>query len=129
MGGRRRLRTKAVDFSPISMISTFQIVSAGLLTGLAIAIAGRVSRWDLTPLATASAVSCIAIIGWRVLANALALNEDFIPAVSPADLGCLPLGTVGPVLLTIIASRPGRRPSLPILVGGLSAFIINVVIL
>jgi hypothetical protein len=111
------------------MISTVQIVSAGLLTGLAIAIAGRASSWDLASLATASAASCLAIIAWRVLANAFALNQDFIPAISPADLGCLPLGAAGPALLMLDASRHGGRRALPVLVGGLSGFMINVVIL
>jgi hypothetical protein len=122
----RRQRRKAEDRD---VISTWQIVIAGLLTGLAIGVAARTVGWSSRSTATAAALGCLLVIGWRAVANLLVLNDDFLPTISVGDLGCLPVGAIGPAIVTLVAPRSGPRPRLPAVVGGLSAFMINVVIL
>jgi hypothetical protein len=111
------------------VISTVQMVSAGLLTGLAIVIAGRAAGWNPRLATEAAALACLLIIAWRVVANVFGLNEVLVPLVSLADLACLPLGAVGPGLVLLVGARPGHRTTFPLLVGGLSPFTINIVIL
>lgn len=111
------------------MISTWQIVLAGLLTGLAIAVASRMVGWGPRRTVTASALGCLLVIGWRAVANLLALNDDFFPTISFGDLACLPVGAIGPAIVALVAPRSGPRQWLPAVVGGLAAFAIKVVIL
>lgn len=77
------------------MISTTQIVSAGLLTGFSIAGTGMIVGWNPRATTTASVLSCILNISWRALAKILPLSQDSVPTPSLADLACLPPGPSG----------------------------------
>lgn len=70
----------------------------------------------------------MAVIAWRVAANILLLNEDFMPAVSVGDAVCLIAGALPPAVVVFVDRDLGRR-ALPVLTGGLVAFIANVIIL
>ena len=111
------------------MISAWQIVLAGVLTAGAVAVAGSAVGWRRTSMATASALAFVGIVGWRALANLLSLNGDFLPAISVGDVACLPLGALGPGIVALAAPQLGPRRWLPALVGGLAAFLVNVIIL
>lgn len=111
------------------MISAGQILAAGAITGVAVAIAAAAIRWRV-PLILASAVGALAlIIAWRALSNLLGLNGDFLPAISIADAGCLLVGAVAPAAAAVTGLVPADRRWLPALVGGAVGFAVNVVIL
>jgi hypothetical protein len=111
------------------VISIWQIVVAGLLTGLTIWVAGRAVGWSSRSTATVAALGMILVIGWRLVANIALLNADFLPTISPGDLGCLPAGAIGPAILALVRPGPGDRRWLPALAGGCAALVVNVVIL
>lgn len=111
------------------MISIGQIVVAGILTGIAVAIAASIARWPRLSTAAAALGSLLLIIVWRLAANALQLNQDFIPAISVADALCLLFGALAPIAVAIRSRLPGPAGWIPAVVGGLAGFIINVVIL
>jgi hypothetical protein len=111
------------------MISAWQIVIAGLLTGIGIGVAVRAVGWEWPTTAMASALGCLLVIGWRAVANVLWLNDDFLPAVSLGDLACFPIGAIGPAIMSVVASRPASRRWFPAFAGGLVAFVVNVVVL
>jgi hypothetical protein len=111
------------------VISTTQIIAAGILTGIAVAIAAAIARWDLPWLITAALGALVLIIAWRIVCNLLSLNADFIPALSVGDAVCLLVGALVPLVLAVGGRVPPRRRWIPALVGGIVAFVVNVVIL
>ena len=111
------------------MISTAQIVAAGILTGIAVAVAAAVARWDLPWLITAALGALVLIVVWRVLCNLLNLNGDFLPAISVGDLVCLVVGALAPLAIARGGRVSAQRRWIPALMGGLVAFLVNVVIL
>ena len=62
-------------------------------------------------------------------ATSSGLNGDFLPAVSIADTGCLVVGALAPLATAGLARVPAARQLVPAVVGGLVAFVVNVVIL
>lgn len=111
------------------MISTPQILAAGAITAAAVAIATGSLRWPLPSVLVASLGSLILIVAWRALSNVLHLNSDVIPAISTADAGCLLLGAIAPAIVASTFGVSDRRRWMPAAVGGLVAFVVNVVIL
>jgi hypothetical protein len=111
------------------MISTGQILAAGLLTALGVGIAGLTVRWPLGPLLLASTGAFALILGWRGVCNLLGLNGDFLPAVSIGDTGCLVVGALAPLAAAGLARIPAARRFVPAVAGGVVAFVVNVVIL
>ena len=110
------------------MIELWQIGLAGLLTGIAIWIVARRVDWSPRVAVTAAGLGLVLVIAWRLIANQLLLNDDFLPPISAADLGCLPIGVVGPAIVSLVVG-PSRRRWLPAVAGGLAAFLVNVVVL
>lgn len=127
------------------MISTGQILAAGALTGIAVALAAAAMRWSLAPLAAAALSSFALIVVWRAISNLAGLNGDFLPAVSVGDTGCLVAGALGPAVVARLRRAPteadgpaaaGPGPATgfwsawaPVLAGGIAGFVVNVVIL
>jgi hypothetical protein len=111
------------------MISASQIIAAGILTGIGVAVAAAVARWDLPWLITAALGALLLIIVWRVLCNLLNLNGDVIPAISVGDLVCLAVGALAPLAVALGGRVSAERRWIPALVGGIVAFLVNVVIL
>jgi hypothetical protein len=111
------------------MISTTQIIAAGVLTAIAVAVAAAVARWDLRWLSAAALGALVLIIVWRVVCNLLGLNGDFIPAISVGDAVCLLVGALAPLAIALGGRVSAERRWLPALVGGIVAFVVNVVIL
>lgn len=109
------------------MVSPQLILLAALLAAAGVAVAARFARWTGTPTVLAAAGTFVALLGWRLLANLLSLNEDFMPAVSVADTVCLIAGGLAPAL--VAAARPLARKSVVIAAGALVAFLVNVVVL
>jgi hypothetical protein len=111
-----------------NMISPLLIVISAVIAAAAVALACAYARWSAPDLAAAAAGTLLAVIGWRILANAFSLNEDFMPAISVGDAGCLLAGALPPAVVASVHREPGRR-ALPGVAGGLVAFIANVIIL
>jgi len=111
------------------MISTGQILAAGLITAIGVAIAAFAVRWP-TPWAVAGAALAFAlIVVWRAVSNLLGLNNDYLPAVSVGDTICLAAGALGPAAIALAGRVPERSRWLPAVVGGLLGFAVNVAIL
>lgn len=110
------------------MISPVLIVISAVIATAAVALACRYGRWPTADLAAAAAGTLLAVIAWRILANTFSVNEDFMPAVSVGDAGCLIAGALPPAVVASVHREVGRR-ALPAVVGGLVAFIANVIIL
>ncbi|HEY8701680.1 MAG TPA: hypothetical protein VIM08_12110 [Arthrobacter sp.] len=110
------------------MISPLLIVTSAVIAAAAVALACVYARWPAADLAAAAAGTLVAVIAWRVLANVMSLNEDFMPAVSVGDAVCLLAGALPPAAVAAVDRELGRR-ILPALAGGLVAFIVNVIIL
>ena len=111
------------------MISIGQIVAAGILTAIAVAVAGVLVRWPWPSTAAAAVGSLLLIVGWRLAANSLHLNQDFVPAVSVADALCLLFGALSPIVVATRSRLPTSSAWIPAVVGGLAGFLINIVIL
>jgi hypothetical protein len=111
------------------VISTTQIVAAGILTGIAVAIAAAIAQWELPLLVTAALGALVLIIAWRFACNQLGLNADPIPAISVGDAACLLFGALAPLAVAFSGRVPAQRRWIPALVGGIAAFVINVAIL
>lgn len=108
------------------MISPLLIVISAIIAAAAVALACAYARWPGPELAAAAAGTLLAVIAWRILANAL--NEDFMPAISVGDAVCLIAGALPPAVVASVYRELGRR-ALPAVAGGLVAFIANVIIL
>jgi hypothetical protein len=111
------------------MISTGQILAAGLISGIAVALAAAAVRWRMPAVLAASLGALALIVAWRALSNLLGLNGDFVPAVSIGDVVCAVAGAAAPAAIGATRFVPGRRRWIPSLVGGLVGFLVNVVIL
>lgn len=111
------------------MISTGQIVAAGAVTGVSVAIAAAAVRWRLQWILASAFGALVLIIAWRALSNLLGLNDDFLPAVSVGDLGCLLFGALAPLAVGSSRVVPARRHWVPAMAGALIGFVVNVVIL
>lgn len=110
------------------MISTPLIVISAVIAAAAVALACRYARWPGPDLAAAAVGTLLAVIAWRILANAMSLNEDFMPAVSVADAVCLIAGALPPAVVASVDKELPQR-ALPALAGGPAAFIANIIIL
>lgn len=110
------------------MISPRLIMIAAVIAAVAVALVCGYARWPAADLAAAAAGTLLAVMAWRILANALSLNEDFMPAISIGDAGCLVAGSLPPSVVASVDRELGHR-ALPALAGGLVAFAANVIIL
>lgn len=109
-------------------IPWYLIVTSGLVTAAAVAVATLVAGWRDLEFWSSAPVAGVLIIGWRAFANLLQINNDFIPAVSPGDLGCLLAGGIAP-LLVALRNDALRYRWLPVIVGAAAGFVVNVAIL
>ncbi|WP_434612583.1 hypothetical protein [Arthrobacter sp. A5] len=110
------------------MISPLLILLSALLTAVAVGLVAGFSRWTARRTLIAGIGALLAVILWRLIANALSLNEDFMPAVSVGDVGCLIAGALAPGVVAA-AGRALPHQVLPALAGGLAAIVVNVIIL
>ena len=110
------------------MIPWYLIVTSGLVTSAAVAIATLVAGWRDLDFWSSVPVAGVLIIGWRAFANLVQINDDLIPSVSPGDLGCLVAGGIAP-LLVALRSDVRRLRWLPALAGAVAGFVVNVAIL
>jgi 4-amino-4-deoxy-L-arabinose transferase-like glycosyltransferase len=68
------------------------------------------------------------IVVWRLASNRLHINEDFLPGVSPSDVGCGILPLLG--LLALTPLHPSRRAWLVTsALTALAIFVCNVVLI
>lgn len=110
------------------MVSPVLIVIAGVVAGVAVALAALFSRWPTAPLVAAAAGTFVLVVAWRLVANALSLNDDFMPAVSVGDVVCLLAGGIPPAVVAVVGRRVPRKAVI-VLTGAVIAFAVNVVIL
>ena len=113
----------------VPMISIGQIIAAGAITAIAVAIAAAVARWRQQWVLASAAGAFLLMIGWRSLCNGLGLNGDFLPAISVGDVGCLLVGAVAPGAIAVTRVVPARLGWAPAIAGALVGFFVNVVIL
>lgn len=111
------------------MISTGQIIAAGVITGLAVALAAAVARWSAGRIVTSSLGAAVLMVAWRAASNLLNLNGDFLPAISVGDTACLFVGAAAPALVAATQHVPARLRWVPAAAGGLAGFAVNVIIL
>lgn len=111
------------------MISIGQIVWAGVITAVSVAIAGPAIRWPVRWILASAFGALVVIMVWRLLCNALGLNGDFIPAIFAGDVGCLLVGAVAPTAIALSRGVPGHLRWVPPLTGAVVGFLVNVVIL
>jgi hypothetical protein len=108
------------------MISWAQIVIAGVITGVSVGLAAVAVRWPRQWAIVAGAGALALIVIWRGLSNRIGLNADFIPTVSPGDVGSFVAGAIGPLATLPFASGNRTREWLPVVVGGIVGFFANV---
>lgn len=106
------------------MISPVLIVISAVLSGGIVFATARLARWQVRAALLAGAGTLVLVVLWRVIANVLGLNDDFLPAVSVGDAGCLIAGGLPPAVM-----NRGHPRAVPAVAGALAAFLINVVIL
>jgi hypothetical protein len=111
------------------MISTGQIIAAGAITGISVAIAAAAVRWRVQWILASAFGALALIIAWRAISNLLGLNGDFLPAVSVGDVGCLLFGAIAPLAVGASHLVPTRLRWVPAIAGAMVGFVINVVIL
>jgi hypothetical protein len=111
------------------MISTGQIIAAGLVTALGVAVAAWAVRWPRWPLVLSAVGAFVLIVAWRGVCNRFGLNGDFVPAVSVGDTGCLVAGALAPLAVAAFGQVAERRWWLPAVAGGVVGFLVDVVIL
>lgn len=110
------------------MISPLLIVPSAVLSGGGVFAAARMVAWPVRQALLAGAGTLFLVIFWRFVSNALGLNDDFLPAVSAGDTGCLIAGGFPPAAAALM-DRGLRRWVVPAAAGAVAAFVINVVIL
>jgi hypothetical protein len=110
------------------MIPLGLIILSALISAAAVALAGRVARWPDPRVAVAAMATLLAVVAWRLAANALSLNGDFMPAISVGDAVCLLAGGIPPAVLAALDRTLPRKP-LPAIAGALAAFLANVIVL
>ena len=103
-------------------------MAAGLLTASAVAVTAWLVGWQPRRLLLAAIGSFVLIVAWRAACNGFQLNQDFLPAISVGDLGCLLFGAT-PSAAALLVRTSQRLSWLPALVEGLAGFVVNVVIL
>ena len=108
------------------MISPLLIIVSAILTAAGVAAAARYSRWTIRESLPASIGALLGVVVWRLIANLLSLNDDFIPLVSVGDVGCLLVGAAVPA---IVAVGVTTHRWFPVFAGGVVAFTVNVIIL
>lgn len=111
------------------MISTGQIVWAGVITAVSVAIGCAVVHWRIRWILASACGALVLIIAWRLLCNALGLNGDFVRAISTGDVGCLLVGAIAPAAIAITHVVPARLRWVTPVTGALVGFVVNVVIL
>ncbi len=111
------------------MISWTEIAVAAVITGVSVGLAARAARWATAWAVVAGIAALALIVIWRELSNRIGLNGDFIPAVSPGDVGCFVAGAIGPMAILPFVSGNRTREWLPAVVGGVVGFVANVVVL
>jgi hypothetical protein len=111
------------------MISTGQILAAGVITAIGVAVAAFAVRWQPPWLVAAAVLAFVLIVVWRAISNLLGLNGDYLPAVSVGDTVCLAVGALGPASIAMTRRVPDQGRWVPAVVGGLVGFVVNVVIL
>lgn len=112
-----------------AVISTGQIVAAGVITAISVAIAATRVRWPALWVLGSASGALLLIVAWRAICNSLGLNGDFIPAISVGDVGCLLVGAGAPAAIALARVVPTRFRWAPALTGALVGFVVNVVIL
>ena|SRR5437764_846478 len=110
------------------MIPWYLIVTSGLITSAAVAVATLLAGWRDLEFWSTVPVAGVLIIGWRAFANLVQINADVLPGVSPGDVGCLVAGGIAP-LLVAARNTSLRYRWLPAAVGGVAGFVVNVAIL
>jgi len=110
------------------MIPPLLIVLSAVLSGGVVFAAARLVKWPPRPALLAGAGTLMLVVLWRLGANALGLNDDFLPAVSVGDAGCLIAGGLPPTVVALM-NRGLPHRAVPAIAGALAAFVINVVIL
>jgi len=111
------------------MISTGQIIAAGVITAIGVAVAATAVRWQPPWTVAAAVLAFVLIVVWRALSNLLGLNGDYLPAVSVGDTVCLVAGALGPAAIAVTRPVPDQGRWVPAVVGGVVGFVVNVVIL
>lgn len=111
------------------MISIGQIVSAGVITAVSVAIASAAVHWRMRWILACASSALFLMIAWRLLCNAFGLNGDFVPAISAGDVGCLLVGAIAPTAIAMTHTVPARLRWVPPATGALVGFLVNVVIL
>jgi hypothetical protein len=110
------------------MISPVLIVLSAVLSGGVVFATARLVNWPVRPALLAGAGTLVLVVLWRFIANALGVNDDFLPAVSVGDTGCLIAGGLPPAVMALM-NRGLPHRAVPAVAGALAAFVINVVIL
>jgi hypothetical protein len=110
------------------VIPWYLIAISGCVTAAAVAVASIFAGWHALAFWSSAPVAGVLIIGWRASANLLRINTDFVPGLSPGDIGCLIAGGIAPFLVAVSGSELRMR-WLPALVGALAGFAANVAIL
>lgn len=109
------------------MIHPGLIVASAVVTAIWVTLIARWSHWSLHQSTVAGVISALAIVAWRLGSNVLHLNDDFMPAVSVGDVGCLVAGALGPAFVRL--RHIVSRATLVVIISALGAFVANVVIL
>ena len=110
------------------MYSLPQILTASVIGGVAVLLACLFSRWNILHAIIAGFMAIATTAVWRVGANIAELNSDLVPHVSIGDAGCLIAGAL-PALLMAFLLDDTRRWWVPGAVGGVAAFLGNVLLL
>jgi len=111
------------------VISWTQIAVAAVITGVSVGLTAGAARWPRRLAIFAGAAALALILIWRGLSNRIGLNVDFIPAVSPGDVGSFVAGAIGPLAMVPFGAGLRSRRWLPAVVGGIVGLVANVVVL
>jgi hypothetical protein len=104
------------------------IVAAAAMTAVVMGAASWLVGWPVRMVLDGAAGSFVLVIAWRAIANWIGLNGDVEPLVSVGDCGCLIAGAFAPAMLTRL-SPSTRSETVPVITGGVAAFLVNVAIL
>jgi hypothetical protein len=109
-------------------MTIWRLAIAGGVSGyIAFAIA-YLAGWRAHRSAVAGIGTFVAVLSWRLIGNVLHINGDFVPLVSPADIGSVAAGASGAILVRV---RHTDVPNwlLVIVCSALGSFFANVGIL
>jgi len=110
------------------MIPLGLIILSALISAAAVVLAAPIARWPVLRVVVAAMSTLLAVVAWRLAANALSLNEDFMPAISVGDVVCLLAGGIPPAVVAAL-DRTVPRKTLPVIAGALAAFLANDIVL